>query len=308
MVTIAIMGIAFVAILSGVAIAITASDSHRQEATAEGDHPQLRRADQRSQGHAVRGVRVGRRLPEPEWFRPARRLVRRRHLGDLPPAGRPAPRLRWWCASLGAEQLTLQVVSPARPRRGDGDAHHGEAGTMNAPRDATGARRRGLHAPRAHHRHRDPRDHHCAALVGGHHRPAGRGQGRPEVQRLTGLADLGRLLRQRRLQREHHHEGWGGCGGPGTPIVSFAWTSATDPDSADVDASPTSTVTYTYDPSSPSNRLLRQSCGAGGAGQSVARDLARRNPAGHVLLVESRWFADRERDAVTRPLAGSSSR
>ena len=36
MVTIAIMGIAFVAILTGVAIAISASDSHRQEATAEG--------------------------------------------------------------------------------------------------------------------------------------------------------------------------------------------------------------------------------------------------------------------------------
>jgi len=65
-------------------------------------------------------------------------------------------------------------------------------------------------------------------------------------------------------------KGGGGCGGPGTPIVSFAWTSATDPASADVDASPTSTVTYTYDPSSPSNRLLRESCGAGGAGQSVA--------------------------------------
>ena len=36
MVTIAIMGIAFVAILTGVAIAISASDSHRQEATGEG--------------------------------------------------------------------------------------------------------------------------------------------------------------------------------------------------------------------------------------------------------------------------------
>jgi prepilin-type N-terminal cleavage/methylation domain-containing protein len=65
-------------------------------------------------------------------------------------------------------------------------------------------------------------------------------------------------------------KGGGGCGGPGTPIVSFAWTSANDPASADVDASPTSTVTYAYDPSSPTNRLLRQSCGGSGAQQSVA--------------------------------------
>ena len=64
----------------------------------------------------------------------------------------------------------------------------------------------------------------------------------------------------------------GGCGGTGTPIVSFAWTDATNDLSADVEAPASNTVTYAFDSSNASNRrLLRQYCpNGGGAQQSVA--------------------------------------
>jgi prepilin-type N-terminal cleavage/methylation domain-containing protein len=63
-----------------------------------------------------------------------------------------------------------------------------------------------------------------------------------------------------------------GCGGTGSPIVSFAWTDARRNDSADVDAPASNTVTYAFDSSDPLNqRLLREYCPNGGAAQqSVA--------------------------------------
>jgi hypothetical protein len=114
MVTIAIMGIAFVAILTGVAIAITASDSHRQEATAEGvvrsfaervidpkDTPYVPCAstgDYQSPS--------GFELP-PGWSASVTSVAYLQP-GDPPQAyggGCPSP-------DLGAQQITLQVSSP----------------------------------------------------------------------------------------------------------------------------------------------------------------------------------------------------
>ena len=116
MVTIAIMGIAFVAILTGVAIAISASGSHRQEATAEGvvrsfaerisDPKDTPYVDCASAGD----------VSESEWLRAAvRGLERDRHVGRVPPAGGAAAGATAAVVrpDLGAQQITLQVSSPS---------------------------------------------------------------------------------------------------------------------------------------------------------------------------------------------------
>jgi hypothetical protein len=115
MVTIAIMGIAFVAILTGVAIAISASGSHRQEATAEGivrsyaerisdpkDTPYVECASPAQYENPS-----GFELPSAGW---SARVTSVTYLqpGD-PPQG-----YNGGCSpDLGAQQITLQVNSPS---------------------------------------------------------------------------------------------------------------------------------------------------------------------------------------------------
>ena len=86
------------------------------------------------------------------------------------------------------------------------------------------------------------------------------GKADAEVQRLARLAHLGGLLRQRRLQREHDHEGRGRMRWPGRAHRELrvdrrdAYHA-----SADVDAPASNTVTYAFDSSDPLNqRLLRR--------------------------------------------------
>ena len=112
MVTIAIMGIAFVAILSGVAIAITASDSHRQEATAEGIIRSYaeRISDPKDTPYVECGSAGDYENPSgfdlPDGWSASVTSVTYLQPGD------PPHDFGGGCASLGAEQLTLQVVSP----------------------------------------------------------------------------------------------------------------------------------------------------------------------------------------------------
>ena len=115
MVTIAIMGIAFVAILTGVAIAISASGSHRQEATAEGivrsfaerisDPKDTPYVDCASPGAYQNPT--GFELPSAGWSATVTSVA------YLQP-GEPPQGYGGGCGvDLGAQQITLQVSSPS---------------------------------------------------------------------------------------------------------------------------------------------------------------------------------------------------
>ncbi len=114
MVTVAIMGIAFVAILTGVAIAISASDSHRQEATGEGIVRSFaeRVIDPKDTPY-VPCASAG-DYQDPSGFElPAGWSASITSVAYLQP-GEPPQAYGGGCPSpdLGAQQITLQVRSP----------------------------------------------------------------------------------------------------------------------------------------------------------------------------------------------------
>ena len=178
MVTIAIMGIAFVAILTGVAIAISASGSHRAGSDGRGRRAQLRRTDQRSQGHAVRRLRVpgayqnpsGFELPSAGWSATVTSVA------YLQP-GDPPQGYGGGCApDLGAQQITLQVNSPSGRNAATETLVIVKRARCGRAARRAGARRGRLHPSRAHHGDRDPGDH---------HRP-------PSLALITGLRVVGK--------------------------------------------------------------------------------------------------------------------
>jgi len=114
MVTIAIMGIAFVAILTGVAIAISASDSHRQEATAEGIVRSFaeRIIDPKDTPYVPCGSAGDYQNP-PGFEVPAGWSASVTSVAYLQP-GEPPSAYGGGCSpDLGAQQITVQVASPS---------------------------------------------------------------------------------------------------------------------------------------------------------------------------------------------------